>query len=300
MAFFFITQSCGNASTKANQKFDWQGHRGARGQVPENSIPSLQRALQDGVQTLEFDVVITQDSLVILSHEPWLNAQICQDSSGGNLEDKPEAYNIFKMTLAEVQQFDCGLKTHPDFPAQEKYSVQKPTLIDAIQACEEAAVMMNRDLPKYNIEIKSRPEWEGVFHPGYRVYTELVLEVLKLAQIEERTTLQSFDERVLQYLKGQYPEQKISLLVAADENKTVAEKIDALGFYPDVYSCEASLVTQDMLTSLHAQKVEVIPWTVNEIEEAKRLIDLGVDGIITDYPGRLIPALGSGSLSGEE
>jgi glycerophosphoryl diester phosphodiesterase len=279
-------------NSKQSKDFDWQGHRGARGEVPENTVPSLQRALQDGVTTLEMDVVITQDSVVLLSHEPWLSATICLDSTGTELTNNPQAYNIFELPLRQVQQFDCGLKTHPDFPTQEKYSAYKPTLLEAILASEEAAVTMNRNLPLYNIEIKSRPAWEGKFHPDYKTYTDLVLMDLKKAKILQRTTLQSFDVRVLQYLHEKQPSLKLSLLVAASENKAPEQKFKELGFLPAVYSPEASLVNKNLVTSLHAQNIQIIPWTVNEITEAERLMQLGVDGLITDFPGRLIPALG--------
>jgi glycerophosphoryl diester phosphodiesterase len=292
VALLWFFSGCQSGQTQKDI-FDWQGHRGARGQVPENSLPGLQRALQDGVTTLEIDVVITADSVVVLSHEPYLNHTICLDSTGKDLALADTAYNIFKMTYKQLQAFDCGSKGHPTFRAQEKYAVQKPSLLDAILASEETALIMDRNLPFYNIEIKSKEAWDGIFHPNVKTYVELCLADLQKAKITDRVIIQSFDERVLQYLHKNHPQIKLALLVAANEQKTVAKKINELGFYPNIYSCEYPLVNKGMLTSLHAQKVKVIPWTVNEIEEAKRLIDLGVDGIITDFPGRLIPALGA-------
>lgn len=292
LIIWLFLQSCQPSGQTQKGNFDWQGHRGARGQVPENSLPSLQRALQDGVTTLEIDVVVTADSVVVLSHEPYLNHTICLDSTGKDLALADTVYNIFKMTYQQLQAFDCGSKGHPDFNAQEKYAVKKPSLLDAILASEETAVLMDRELPFYNIEIKSKESWDGTFHPNVETYVELCLADVQKAKISDRVIIQSFDERVLKYLHKKYPQVKLALLVAAKEQKTVAEKINELGFYPNIYSCEYPLVDKGMLTSLHAQKVKVIPWTVNEIEEAKRLIDLGVDGIITDFPGRLIPALG--------
>lgn len=281
--------ACGTPDKKM-EDFDWQGHRGARGEMPENSIIAMQKALQSGVKTLEMDVVITADSVVVLSHEPFLNPEICFDSNGTALSGTGKAYNIFEMTYRELQKFDCGSKGNINFPAQEKLMATKPALLDVFIAAEEGAMMMNRPEPYYNIEIKSSEEWEGRFHPALNTYVDLVMEVIERAHLQERVTLQSFDKRALQYLKENYPQIKLALLV---EEGSYSNHIKELGFVPNVFSPHYSLVSKSLVRDLHAQKVEVIPWTVNEISEAEELMKIGVDGIITDYPSKLIPALKS-------
>ena len=275
---------------KNMEDFDWQGHRGARGELPENSIVAMQKALQSGVKTLEMDVVITADSVVVLSHEPYLNPEICLDANGSGLSGSGEAYNIFEMSYRELQHFDCGSKGNVNFPGQEKLMATKPSLLDVFIAAEEGAMMMNRPEPFYNIEIKSSKSWEGRFHPALNTYVDLVVEVIERAHLKERVTLQSFDKRALQYLKENYPQIKLALLV---EEGSYSNHIKELGFVPKVYSPHYSLVSKSLVRDLHAQKVEVIPWTVNEISEAEELMKMGVDGIITDYPSKLIPALKS-------
>lgn len=281
--------ACGTPDKKM-EDFDWQGHRGARGELPENTVMAMQKALQAGVKTLEMDVVVTADSVVVLSHEPFLNPEICLDSNGTALSGNGKAYNIFEMTYRELQKFDCGSKGHASFPAQEKLIATKPTLLDVFIAAEEGAMMMNRPEPFYNIEIKSSEEWEGRFHPRLNTYVDLVIAVVQKANLQERVTIQSFDKRALRYLHEKYPQLKLALLVEEGE---FSEHINQLGFFPAVYSPHHSLVSKSLVRDLHTQKVKVIPWTVNEISEAEELIKMGVDGIITDYPSRLILALKS-------
>ncbi len=102
-------------------KFDVQGHRGARGLRPENTIPGFLVAIDSGVTTIELDVVITKDKQVVVSHEPWMSAAICLDPSGSTLQAKEEKkFNIYQMTYDEVRQFDCGSLENKDFPATGK------------------------------------------------------------------------------------------------------------------------------------------------------------------------------------
>ncbi len=271
----------------AQENFDWQGHRGARGEAPENTIPAMLRAMQEGVNTLEMDVVVTKDSVLILSHEPYFNDAICLFSDEDSLEN-----NLFHLNWEQIKEIDCGSKRNPNFPGQENESVGKPRLIDVLSAVEEGALNLNRNSPKFNIEIKSRPEWEGEFHPDHKVYAQLLLDFIKELGLAERVSIQSFDPRVLQYIHAKDPEIRLVYLTE-DADKIPSEQINELGFYPDVYSCYYPLLKEHHLRQLQSQGIEVIPWTVNEIEEAKRLIDMGVNGIITDYPAKLIGALGS-------
>jgi glycerophosphoryl diester phosphodiesterase len=275
----------------AKENFDWQGHRGARGEAPENTIPAMLRALQDGVTTLEMDVVVSKDSVLIVSHEPFFNNEICLFSKSDSLEN-----NIFHLNWDEIKDVDCGSKRNPNFSGQESEKVGKPRLMDVISAVEEGALGLNLPSPNFNIEIKSRLEWEGEYHPEHTVYARLLVDLIKKFGIEERVSIQSFDSRVLVYLHKQSPNIKLVYLTE-DADKTPSEQIKDLGFYPDVYSCYYPLLKKHHLRQLQSQGIAVIPWTVNDINEAKRLIEMGVNGIITDYPAKLIGALGSSGSS---
>ncbi len=274
-----ITSCKMNEEPVPESRIDWQGHRGARGVYPENTWPAFQYALENGMKTLEMDVVITADQQVVLSHEPFLSHEICLDSNGSVIIDTAEQdYNIFRMTYEELQQYDCGSKPHPRFPQQKKMKVTKPLLADIISQAEA----FKREAVFYNIEVKSQPERDSIYYPSVQTYTDLVVDVISRSGVFERTTLQSFDHRCLQYAHRTYPELKLALLV--EENPDFRKEIEVLGFTPNIYSCYYPLVNEDLAHYAHQNNIEVIPWTVNDKEQIQKLIQIGVDGIITDYP----------------
>jgi glycerophosphoryl diester phosphodiesterase len=266
-------------------KFDIQGHRGARGLLPENTIPAFIKALELGVTTIELDVVITKDKKVILSHEPWMNASICLSPDGKEITQKDEKkLNIFKLSYEEVQQYDCGTKINEKFPNQEKIKISKPLLSDVIIAVEEYIRNYSQYEVDYNIEIKSSPDGDNKFHPGVEEYSDLVYALLDEYIPLERVVIQSFDFRVLKYWHKKYPEVRLSALV--ENLKSIDANLKELGFKPSVYSPNHKLLNKEKVNYLHKQKIRVIPWTVNEEREMLVFKGMGVDGFITDYPDR--------------
>lgn len=266
---------------------DIQGHRGCRGLLPENTIPAFKHALELGVHTLELDVVVTKDKIVVVSHEPFLNHDIASTPDGARVEKKKEkSYNIYQMTYEELQKYDVGLQEHPKFQQQKKIEVTKPALEQMIAISEKYAKELGRPAPLYNIEIKRTPEGDETFHPGPKEFTDLTMQVIKDAGIEDRTTIQCFSIPVLQYLKEAYPEQKNVFLVAND--KSVEKNIQELGFIPDIYSPYFKMIDEKVVNFCTQNSVALIPWTINEAADMKKLIQMGVDGIITDYPNILI------------
>lgn len=250
--------------------FDWQGHRGARGLYPENTIGSMEAALRYPVSTLELDVVISKDHKVVVSHEPWINPKIC----------KGEKKNLYQLTYDEIIKFDCGSLGHPDFPQQQRASVGKPLLSKLLNKFK------NKDI-KFNVEIKSskKNEKKG-FQPDYQKFSDLVIKELREKLPDNRFTIQSFDWRTLQYIHENYPSIN---LVALKEGHFKAENIlKELGFSPYAFSPYYKSLSSEDIIHFHKNKVLVIPWTVNSVPEMKALIKMGVDGIITDYPN-LIP-----------
>lgn len=266
-------------------KFDIQGHRGARGLRPENTIPSFLTALDSGVTTIELDLAITKDGQVVVSHEPWMSALICTDPSGAAMDEKTEQqHNIYQMTYEQVKQWDCGAKGNARFPQQEKMSAVKPLLRDAIVAIENHLKSFTRYEVDYNMEIKTMPEGDNKFHPKPNVFSDLVFNLVDQYLPLDRVVIQSFDFRVLKYWHEKYPEVRLAALV--ENKKSVDENLAALGFIPSVYSPYFKLITKEDIKSLHGKKVRVIPWTVNEPSDMLSLKGMGVDGFITDYPDR--------------
>lgn len=271
--------ACNPAGMEEPENFDWQGHRGARGNYPENTTPAFFFALEQGMNTLEMDVVISADSQVVVSHEPFFNEDICNIDS---LKRDSLPNNLYKLTYSQIADIDCGSQGNSGFPDQVKMSIAKPLLKDVIQATEEYALQIKRTLPSYNIEIKSRPLWDGKFHPSVEIYADLLMQVATEAQIEYRLTVQSFDDRLLQYVHAKYPDVTLALLV--EDSVSVKEHLTQLGFTPNIYSCYYLLVDEALVKFCKEKEMKLIPWTVNDAKETKRLKDLGVDGVITDYP----------------
>lgn len=273
------------ASGQYIPKFDIQGHRGARGLMPENTIPAFLLALDLGVTTLEIDVAITKDKQVVVSHEPWMAAAICFDSSGNAYTEKEEKkLNIYQMMYDEVKQFDCGSKGNEHFPEQEKMKVSKPLLRDVIIAVENHIKGNASYEVDYNIEIKSSPEGDKKFHPSIEEYSELVYKLADEYIPLERLVIQSFDFRVLKYWHKKHPEIRLAALV--ENTKSIDANLKQLGFQPSVYSPYFKLLSREKVNYLHQHKIRVIPWTVNEISDMLSLKGMGIDGLITDYPDR--------------
>jgi len=266
-------------------EFDKQGHRGCRGLMPENTIPAMINALGLGVTTLEMDAVITKDKKIILSHEPFFNHEITTKPDGNYVNENEEKnLNIYKMTYEEVKTYDVGMKPHPRFPNQQKMKAIKPLLSDLIDSVKKDMMTRRRPFPYYNIETKTQPATDNIYHPAPAEFVELLMAVIKEKKLEGHVIIQSFDFRTLQYLHQKYPAIKTAMLIEADDKRTIEKQITDLGYTPTVYSPDASLVNDALIKYCHARNIKVIPWTVNTKEEIEHLKKLGVDGIITDYP----------------
>jgi glycerophosphoryl diester phosphodiesterase len=265
--------------------FDKQGHRGCRGLMPETTIPAMIKALDLGVTTLEMDIAITKEKLPVLSHEPWFAQEITTKPDGQYIGEREERkFVIYWMTYDQVKTFDVGMKPHPRFPQQQKMKVVKPLLADVIDSAESHAASTGRPLPFYNIETKTNPELDAVFHPKPVEFVDILMAVIKEKGIEKRTIIQSFDFRTLQYLHQKYPEIKTAMLIEDFDKRDLNDQLKTLGFTPSIYSPDYSLVTEKLVKRCHQQNIKVIPWTVNDKTSIEKLKTMGVDGIITDYP----------------
>lgn len=261
-------------SLNAFADFDWQAHRGGRGIYPENTINGMKLSLKYPITTLELDVVISKDQQVVVSHEPWMNEEMCLDPKGKTVSGKE--VNLYKLTYAQIKEYDCGSKTHPRFPRQQKVKEFKPLLKDLITQLSDSG-------KKFNIEIKSTPEDEAAgFQPDYKKFSEQVVSLVLSLLPTNRFTIQSFDWRVLKYLHEKYPAVELSAL---RESKYSTETILAeIGFKPAIFSPDYELLTAPDVAFFHKNNIQVIPWTVNSPESMKKMIAMHVDGIITDYP----------------
>ena len=272
------------AATPLQKNIDWQAHRGGRGLLPENTIPAMLHAIDLDVTTLEMDTHITKDGQVVVSHDPYFNENFTTTPEGKALT-KAEAVKrlLYTMPYDSIAKYDVGLKPFPAFPRQQKMAVHKPLLSDLLEASEAHAQQKGKRIA-YNIEIKSRPATDGINHPVVEEFVDRVMAVINQKGTSERTTIQSFDPRALQVVHRKYPSVATSLLIEATDKRSLDEQLQELGFTPTVYSPNYDLVTPERIRQCHEKNMQVVPWTVNTLEEIKRLTAMGVDGIISDYP----------------
>lgn len=254
--------------------FSWQGHRGARGLFPENTVLAMKEALKFPITTLEMDVIVSKDKKVVVSHEPWMSEEICLTPKGKTVKDRE--YNLYKMNYSEIKKFDCGSKAHPRFAQQKKIKTIKPLLSELLSKLKSS----KKD---FNIEIKSTVEDErDGFQPDYKTMTDLVMTEIKKYLKPDQVTIQSFDWRVLQYLHEKYSDFR---LVALRETAFKPEDVvKELGFKPAIFSPSYDMLSKTVVDYFHKENILVIPWTVNNQQHMDELKNIGVDGIITDYP----------------
>jgi glycerophosphoryl diester phosphodiesterase len=263
--------------------FDLEGHRGARGLMPENTVPAMLRALELGVTTLEMDTHITRDKRVILSHDPFINPEHDLLPDGSEIPPSHKRkYVLYQLDYDSIKTFDAGSKFYDKFPQQEKFKTHKPLLSELIDSVQ--SYLREHRLPQvyYNIETKTKPSGDGKRHPEPEEFVDLLMGVIEEKGIAEWVIIQSFDVRTLQVLRQKHPQVRTSLLV--ENLRGLDHNLNKLGFIPEVYSPYYKLVTPKLLERCHELGMKAVPWTVNELEEMRRLKRMGVDGLISDYP----------------
>lgn len=270
-------------SCTSKKQMDIQGHRGCRGLLPENSLPAFEKAIDIGVHTLELDIAITINNEVIVSHEPFMSRTICFNPQGNEIPEIMDMeHNLYKMTHDEIKLFDCGSKFHPSYPNQKKIKTYKPLLSEVF----ELAKTKNSDV-KFNIEIKSKPKYYGVYTPHPKEYVKIVLDEIIENGMFNRVNLQSFDLKILEEIKKYSPNMKVALLV--DEDEDVASKLNKLSYKPEIISPYFKLlISHELIYDYQNKGYQIIPWTVNEEQDMFKMLRWSVDGIITDYPNRLM------------
>ncbi len=289
LLFLLITLSkCSPPTDRYGQldDFDLQGHRGAMGMFAENTIPGFMIAIDQGVNTVEFDVVISADDEVVVSHEPWFRPSICLKPDGSEIsEDEIDDHLIYQLTYDEISQYDCGSRQNPEFPDQQNRAQPKPTMAQAIIAMEGYISDQNLDKVNYSIEIKYQLEWENEKVPDPETFARLVYEELSELDILDRVIIQSFSPASLRAMRNLNEDIRQALLVSRNGGN-VDEDINNLGYTPEIYSPHHMLVSSDLVREAQEQGMTVVPWTVNDPEDMRNMLEMNVDGLITDYPDR--------------
>jgi glycerophosphoryl diester phosphodiesterase len=282
--------------------FDLQGHRGARGLAPENTLAGFEAALAIGVNTLELDVVLSAEGVPVISHDPALNPDITRDASGRWLQATGEP--IERLTLDELKAWDVG-RINPATRYARDFADQVPRdgeQIPTLGALFERVRALGADQARFNIETKLQPG-SAVISATPEAFVRAILEVVNDHGMAQRVSLQSFDWRTLQVARRLAPDIPTAFLTAQLPRFNTVESGDwTLGLRVGAFDTTADLVaaaggkvwsphhsnlSQAVLRRSRALGLRVIPWTVNEPADMERLLDWGVDGLITDRPDRL-------------
>ncbi|MBF4517001.1 glycerophosphodiester phosphodiesterase [Flavobacterium sp. ANB] len=279
--------NCGStAKTAQKHVIEVQGHRGDRGNFPENTIQAFISAVKKGADVIELDVVISKDQKVVVSHETFMSSQYMSDLDGKPItKENEKSYNLYEMTYDSIRRYDSGSRGNAGFPAQQKMKTYKPLLSKMIDSVENY-ISTNKLKPvKYNIEIKSEKADYGKRQPQPEIFSAMVMKVIKDKNMEQKINIQSFDPFVLNVLHKMYPKTRIAFLVGEG---TVVKNLAMLDFIPEIYSPHFKLLNKTEIDSLRSLKIRIIPWTVNEDKDIDKMLNLNVDGIITDYPEKVL------------
>ena len=139
-------------------------------------------------------------------------------------------------------------------------------------------------MPYFNIETKTDPVTDNVYHPAPNEFVDILMEVIREKDLQERVIIQSFDFRTLRYMHQKYPMIKTAMLIEDFDERGIKDQLRSLGFSPTIYSPEHKMVSPDLVKKCHEQNIKIIPWTVNDKARIDELKAMGVDGIISDYP----------------
>jgi glycerophosphoryl diester phosphodiesterase len=261
-----------------------EGHRGGTGLMPENTIPAMKKGLEVGANVLELDVYTTKDGQVLVAHDPYVNINHSRLADGTEIsKEEAPRYTWHQMNYADIKKIDVGSKYYKVFPQQEKVVAYMPLLGELIDSVEAFSKERRLPAPIYNIELKTSVAYDtNRYNSPPAELVEAVMQVVNSKNIGNRFYIQSFDMRPLQYIHQKYPKVVIGFLTGS--KISFEDNIKQLGFLPHIYSPHHSLVNKELVDTCKANKIRIIPWTVDDKDKMQSLVSLGVDGIITDYP----------------
>ncbi len=253
------------------------GHRGARSILPENTLPAFQYALDNNIDVLELDLAVTADKILVVSHDPHINSDICLDPKGNKIIKPPFIYSL---TLSEVKKYDCGSLKNQKFPKQKPVRKEKiPTLQEVFDLVAKSKSPHAQKI-EFNIETKIFPNSPEA-SPSPEEFAKLVQEITEKNNLTSRVIVQSFDYRSLRAIKKLNPKIRTSQLIS-DNLIDLAALAKASSV--DIISPYWEWITKEEVEKLHEIGVKVAPWTANDPTAWKKLIDMNVDAIITDDP----------------
>jgi glycerophosphoryl diester phosphodiesterase len=248
----------------------------------------MKNALDMGVNTLELDLQVSADGQVVVSHDPYFHHRYATRPDGTPVRKEDKKEYIYRMPYSEVAKYDVGKRPSDVWPEKACIETVKPLASDLIDFVENYTKENGMSPVRYNIEIKSKDaDGESINWPTYDSFVRSCALLLHSKDLGDRLVVQSFDVRALEYMKERYPEFILSYLVDAKEPDfdTFMKK---LKITPEWLSPHHSITTEEMVKKCHEKGMKIVPWTVDAPEDIKRMIDLKVDAIISNYPDRVI------------
>ena len=267
---------------------DVQAHRGGAGLMPENTIEAMKHALDLGVNTLELDLQVSQDGQIVVSHDPYFHSRYAIRPDGSYVEADDEKEYIYTMPYSEVAKYDVGSRPSEVWPEKACIKTVKPLASDLIDFVENYVKEKGLSPVRYNIEIKSKDaKGEGQNWPTYDRFVSECCKFLHSKHLGDRLVVQSFDVRALNYMHEKYPEFILSYLVDA-KAPDFDTYMGMLEFTPQWLSPHHSITDEELVKKCHEKGMKIVPWTVDAPEDIKRILDLKVDAIISNYPDRVL------------
>jgi glycerophosphoryl diester phosphodiesterase len=257
-----------------------QGHRGCRGHLPENTLPAFQRAIEMGVDTLELDCGVTKDGVVVVHHDRRLNPDVARGPEGEWV--RAPAPTIYSLTYEELQRYDVG-RIRPGSEYAQRFPQQQPVDGTRIPRLADLFAMAGTKV-RYNIETKLLPTHRDET-AGPDEFARLLIAEIRRANA--RATIQSFDWRTLKIAEKTAPE--IQTVYLTESKDAEPQNVASAG--GRIWSPSLKDVTQRKLSIAKSLGLRIVAWTVNEPADIATAIDIGLDGIISDYPDRVIAEL---------
>ena len=257
------------------------GHRGARGEYPENTLRAFIELAKSNITSIELDVVVCKSGELVVSHEPWFNYKFSSSTDFSITKQNQISYNLYELDYSQIVKFDVGLKQNQDFPNQISYKARKPLLREVLDE------LMQLQIDELFIEVKSEENWYGRFQPYPENYATIVINELNgFVSSSDKIIVKSFDYRFMNEFSKKEFHGRRGFLV---ENKQALNlNLSRLDFIPDFYNPDTQLVTTELIKELDTLNIDHAVWTVNGEEDYYKLKEMGVRRIITDYPQKFL------------
>ena len=268
---------------------DVQAHRGGAGLMPENTIEAMKHCLDRGVNTLEMDFVLSGDGKVVVSHESYFHHRYTTRPDGSLVQKADPKEYLYKMTYDQIAKYDVGVRANDTYPDKACVPAVKPLAEDLITFVENYTKENGLSPVRYNIEIKSsQADGQSINWANYDKLADAIMRLLVKFHLDDRLVVQCFDARTLNYIQPKYPEINFSYLISNKTDLDFDGYMALLKFTPKWLSPHHELVNEELIAKCREKGMKIVPWTVDKPEDIKRMIDLKVDAIISNYPDRVL------------